>query len=283
MIMYRKRFKNWKEAKEHLETFNASNAVERWAWGVEAHENMRERLLIPNSAPPPRQFSMRFESSKIKKALDGLGVKKQDGVIVTAAAYIGKVPRAIRKAGFKVAYSDVLEDWVELAKEGKTFSKKLQLRQAPKIKEAFHMDVLKPHINDTKVSAIVSFEPVQMRTMPERVISENLGSKNGLIILMKRGTAFEKAIEKIGGFIREMKEKYSLQVREVEVDKKQEIIAYQFKIPEMEKKKYLKDREVFEARERFGSIGKTAKELGISEDEAAKRTRRFGKFIHMEW
>jgi len=220
-----------------------------------------------------QQYRAKFTTKELKETFQKMGIKKEDGLIVVAAGYMGRTPRALQKVGYKVAFTDTSKEFVELAKKGRTISSKGREIPAKKLK-AFQMDLLRPHIKDPKASAIVSFEPTPAIHNLGRTVSVNLGPKNGMIILAKKGA--NNPYLRINQQCKELlqkSQKYSLKIEKVKLGK--DVVAFHFKIPENKKKEYLLDRECFETWWREGQEEVIAKELGMSPKEVEKRVDSF--------
>jgi hypothetical protein len=261
-------YKNYKEVKKE---------AEKRAWGFPVDASRKELRRSPEHVAFG-QTRLGFMKNPVRKALDYFGVKKSTRPIVIAAGFTGNFARAIEAAGKgRVIFTDLHKPWVTRAKQGVQLSKTGKDENA-KPMGGFVLDMQKPHIDDRKVSAMMSFEPTPVMENFNKTVLPNLGAKNGFIMATAgkmfdysyyNGWAAKTGLKLFGT--------YGAQVRMTTAGKATFI---QVKIPEKKRKDYLFDRECFESmRYKKESAGSVAKRLGASEKRVKDAYRRYNSVM----
>jgi len=270
--MFRKRYKNWRQWKKFLR-----KKGEEVGWGTkEIIEGIQGKNKKFRESINFHQLQTEIEGKELKSIFEEMGIKPKDGLIVSEASYVGKVPRALDEIGYKVVFTDISKDFVDLAKKGRTLSKDGEIIPAKKLK-AFQLDIRNPHINDARCSAIVSYEGTPYIYAPYKAISPNLGAKNGLVIMAEAYTFLLHRWERIADTLE--KSEYEIQHKSMNT---KNIYALQLKIPENKKEMYLIDREAFEMLQRFRSKKRVAEELEITKEDVTERVKRFKKIFSLK-
>lgn len=282
---YRKRFQNYSEFREHIKSMEEKR---KGPWSIKSVITQLKLEKERNKKNPNlAQFDTKFRRKELEKVMKKFNVGKKDGAIIIGAGFTGKFARAFKprfpwQKGYKIALTDINPEYVEMAKKGKTINKKGEIIKAEKIKKSFVEDLEKPHINDTKISARVTFEATPLINSTKGVIPKNLGAKNGFIFFLTSEQVPELRKDYLK--LKNKKTYGGLVVKEVKM--KNGVTAVQIKVKPEYKEQYLKDRDVYESglvknqkksifykelsHER-NAVGK----LNISEKEAKKRIERF--------
>jgi len=136
----------------------------------------------------------------------------------------------------------------------------------------------KPHINDRKISAMISFEPTPLGEGFNKTVLPNLGSKNGFIIATG-SEMFDYSAPNSWAAKTNLSlfKTYGVQARMIRLGDKKKITFMQFKIPEKRRKNYLFDRECYESIKHNGEpAGEVAKRLGVPEKRVMDAYLRYG-------
>lgn len=226
------------------------------------------------------QPSTNFDPKRMDKILNEFGVAKSKPVI-GVAGFTGDMLRSMKKAGYNVRFSDVNPKWVEMAKKGEQLTKDGRIVKAERL-VGFPLNVNRPHINDTKAGAFITFEMTPIYN-PTRSVLQNLGTENGFIFVSKIGGMFDPLNSKWTGKKQNTLMKglgeYKIQVSYKE-DKENGISFVQFRIPKEFKKRYLIDRECYESvKLNRKSPALVAKRLGLPQKEVVQRARKYWRII----
>lgn len=231
------------------------------------------------------QFLTDFDSGRMEKILGSFGIDKKR-LIVGAAGYSGDMLRSLKRAGYRVAFTDVNREWVKLARGGERITRRGRKEKAAPLK-GFTMNLFTPHISDQKISAIISFEPSPVVIQPAKTVLPNLGAKNGLVLVGKTGTKFDPAVK--GSWmdkksaLMDLVREYKVQIRHRE-DKKGGLSFVQFKIPDRKKSRYLFDRECYESvRFRNESVDDIARRFGAPKEEVGQAVNRYMQLMERKF
>jgi len=215
----------------------------------------------------------------VPSILDFFGIKKNKAPIGVVPIYTGNLAHAVRKAGKgPVIGMDLNAAWVSRMNKGLILSKTGEDIQVKPIR-SFITDMQKPQFNDTKFSALVSFEPTPLLASLNRAVLPNLGASGGFILITKKGGSFDVDHPKSWGSISDTRflKEYGVQVRtKIWGRGKEKIESTQFIIPKKNKNKYLFDRECFESVENKGeSAEEVAKRLHASKADVLMARNRY--------
>ncbi|MEM0372477.1 MAG: hypothetical protein QXO69_01410 [archaeon] len=145
----RKRFASIEEQKEHLKSLESESGG---AWGVKKiRENVKEQYkalknskkrgedFIPDglSFNPLKegkvnanllQFEQKFNRKELEKVMKEFGIEKKEGPLVIGAGFTGKFARSFIpwlpwQKGYKIIFTDINPEYVDMAKRGRTITK----------------------------------------------------------------------------------------------------------------------------------------------------------------
>jgi hypothetical protein len=260
-------YKNYKEVKREAKKCSWGSSVSAVREGIRKYSQDAAFAQIQTDLKPP-----------VRKALNYFGVRKSSKPLVIVAGYTGNFARAVEAARKgRVVFTDIHKPWVDRAEKGIQLTKTGKDEKAKPMK-GFVMDIKRPHIDDKKVSAMISFEPVTLMENFNKTVLPNLGSPNGFIIAT--GSWMFDYSSPVGWAAKtslKLFKTYGVQARMMNADK---TTFVQFKIPEKRRKDYLFDRECFESMKYKGeSAGSMAKRLGVSEKRVADAYRRYGSVM----
>jgi hypothetical protein len=124
---------------------------------------------LARGVPALSSFFARIDRNELKKAFASVGITPQKTVrkpLVFFAGYGGRPAMLLKKAGFRVVFTDYLEEWAARAKR----------KGLPAIVEDAEKQATKPE----RVLAYVSYEPFPLEPF---ALAEMLKAEKGLLII----------------------------------------------------------------------------------------------------
>ncbi len=238
----------------------------------------KEAIRYDRGATGVNQTQLGSMKESVKKALEYFGVKKSAKPIVVVAGFTGDFARAVRAANKGgVIFTDIYKPWVRRAKEGVKISNAGKKEVRAKPMKGCVMDLEKPHIDDRKVSSMISFEPTSLGEGFNKTVLPNLGSPNGFIIATG-SDMFDYSAPNSWASKTNLRlfKTYGVQARMMTAGGEKKITFMQFKIPEERRKDYLFDRECYESIKYKGDpAGAVAKRLDAPQKRVMEAYRRY--------